>query len=306
MPGRLVLRAIRPSRALTVACLALSFLGGCQLFPTRPMRATDGLDTSTAVTGEPVALPGKNSLRRSQFVFYADFPFQQNSLLLDDLCDLREQLRDELKLPDGNSVIQVFIFENKAKYERYMQARYPELPRRRAFFIAQPQSRGGSDDLLVYTFWGDNIRQDLRHELTHAILHSVHKDVPLWLDEGLAEFFELPPDRDGINPTHLDQLRNPNLAADLDRLEKTSQIQKVMKDRSDYREAWAWVHLMLRSKPEARMVLLDYLRELRSTPNAGLIATRLRSVYPAENEALRQHLSRIDSGRVSRGQSPGK
>ena len=41
---------------------------------------------------------------------------------------------------------------------------------------------------------GDHLRTDLRHELTHALLHGVLKDVPLWLDEGLAGFFELPPD----------------------------------------------------------------------------------------------------------------
>ena len=88
--------------------------------------------------------------------------------------------------------MQVYLFEDRDAYERFMQSRYPNLPRRRAFFVAQPRGVGGGDDLLVYTFWGERIRQDLRHELTHALLHSVLKDVPLWLDEGLAEYFELP------------------------------------------------------------------------------------------------------------------
>src|SRR5437660_5823070 len=120
-----------------------------------------------------------------------------------------------------------------------MRGRYPDLPRRRAFFVAQPRSAGGSEELLVYTFYGEHIQQDLRHELTHALLHSVLRDVPLWLDEGLAEYFELPPDKGGVNPQHLDHLRRtpkpfqPNLA----RLEGLSQVQQMTP--AEYREAWA-------------------------------------------------------------------
>ena len=33
---------------------------------------------------------------------------------------------------------------------------------------------------------------DLRHETTHAVLHGLLPMVPLWLDEGLAEYFEAP------------------------------------------------------------------------------------------------------------------
>ena len=50
------------------------------------------------------------------------------------------------------------------------------------------------------------VRTDLRHELTHALLHGVLQDVPLWLDEGLAVYFELPPANEGVNPHHLEVL----------------------------------------------------------------------------------------------------
>src|SRR5207302_2820246 len=131
-------------------------------------------------------------------------------------------------------------------YKRFMQARYPDLPERRAFFIAQPHTIGGQDDLIVCTYWGKNIQQDLRHELTHALLHSVIRDVPLWLDEGLAEYFELPPDQQGVNPVHLEHLcqaaDGPG-RLDLARLEGLSRVGQMNKE--EYREAWAWVHLML-------------------------------------------------------------
>src|SRR5438445_5221604 len=107
-----------------------------------------------------------------------------------------------------------------------MCARAPDLPKRRAFFVAQP-SVGASEDLLVYTYWGDRIQQDLRHELTHALLHSVLKDVPLWLDEGLAEFFEVPASTDGVNSQHLEQLRRGDPRPNLARLEQLSEVQQI-------------------------------------------------------------------------------
>jgi hypothetical protein len=161
-----------------------------------------------------------------------------------------------------------------------MQARYPELPKRRAFFVAQPRSVGGGEDLLVYTFWGERIREDLRHELTHALLHSILKDVPLWLDEGLAEYFELPPESHGVNQGHLEQLRaqeRDSFKASLMRLEELGQVQQMAP--AEYREAWAWVHLMLRDKPEAKAVLTAYLQQLRTNPNPGPLRPRWQSSF---------------------------
>src|SRR5205823_11063107 len=142
---------------------------------------------------------------------------------------------------------QVYIFQDRDKYENVMRSRYPDLPKRRAFFVAQPRTVGGAEDLLVYTYWGDRIQEDLRHELTHALLHSVLKDVPLWLDEGLAEYYELPPDWNGTNYRHVEQLchsQEKPFKPDLSRLEQLSQVQQM--SPAEYREAWAWVHLMLR------------------------------------------------------------
>ncbi len=159
---------------------------------------------------------------------------------------MRDQVYKELELPPSNTIVQVFLFEDKEHYERFMQLKHPDLPKRRAFFVAQPRRLGGNEDLLVYTYWGDRIQQDLRHELTHALLHCVLKDVPLWLDEGLAEFFEVPPGWNGVNAQHVEQLRGKN-KFDLDRLEQLTDVQQM--NPAEYREAWAWTHLMLRSTP---------------------------------------------------------
>jgi hypothetical protein len=239
------------------------------------------------------AAPAKFSQRVSQYIFLSDFELKRDLPLFQDLAELREQVYHELQLPAASNLVQVFLFEDRDHYEHFMHAKYPDLPRRRAFFVAQPRSVGGGEDLLVYTYWGDRVREDLRHELTHALLHSVLKDVPLWLDEGLAEYFELPPEDKGINEHHLEQMRSGQFKPDLARLEQLSLVQQMTP--AEYREAWAWVHLMLRGKPEVKTVLLAYLAQLRSNPNPGPLQPHLAAVFPSPGEALEKHLALLDT-----------
>jgi hypothetical protein len=230
----------------------------------------------------------------SQFVFYADFDVDRRLPIFTELANLRDQVYKELQLPSANTLVHVYLFEDKPRYERFMKAHYPDLPKRRAFFVAQPRPVGSSEDLLVYTFWGDRVQEDLRHELTHALLHSVLKDVPLWLDEGLAEHYEVPAGWKGINYQHLDQLLRggTGFKPDLVRLETLKQVDQM--SPQEYREAWAWVHFMLHSRPEAKQVLVKYLQELRTTSTPGALRPRLAGAVPALDTLLISHLVQLD------------
>jgi hypothetical protein len=279
-------------RRLAIWSLFFTVCGCHSLNVSRPEKP-DRTDKDVALTTP--GTPSKHSFRIAQFLFLYDFDLQRDQLLFRELAGLRDQVCQELRLPGANAVVTVNLFEDKDRYERFMHSKYPDLPKRRAFFVAQPRGVGTTEDLLVYTYWGDRIQEDLRHELTHALLHSVLKDVPLWLDEGLAEYFEVPPDQKGINPRHLEQMRHSTsepLKADLSRLEQLSQVQQM--SPAEYREAWAWVHLMLRDRPEAKTVLVDYLTQLRTNPSPGPLYSRLTSVYPNPNKALERHLTLID------------
>lgn len=277
---------------LTALC-GVMLLAGCQTFSLFSGPAT-------AEREPPLGMPGKSSFRVSQYVFHSDFDLPRKQPLFQELANLREQLYKDLQLPPSNNLVQVYLFEDRDKYEKYMKAKYPDLPKRRAFFVAQPKRLGGTEDLLVYTYWGDRVQQDLRHELTHALLHSVLKDVPLWLDEGLAEFFEMPAGWNGVNYQHLESLRQPAPAKfDLDRLEQLSDVQQMTP--AEYRESWAWVHLMLRTTPQARQVLLDYLQELRSNPRPAAMRPRLNRVFLSLDEALQRHLADLELGKPRSG-----
>lgn len=270
-----------------VAVCAIGLASGCQSI----FRGQS--DDPPTATVPPPALPGKaGALRVSQFVFYSDTPIKSNAPLLDELGRLRDQIFYELHLPPSNTVVQVYLFDDQDRYERYMRYRYPELPKRRAFFVAHPGTPGGPRELLVFTYWGDHLRQDLRHELTHALLNSVLRDVPLWLDEGLAEFFELPPERDGLNLLHIDSLRKNPAIGDLATLERLDQVQQM--GRVQYQESWAWVHFMLRGSPQGKQILLAYLQQLREPTPPGPLLPKLRQVYPSPADSLVRHLAACD------------
>ncbi len=251
----------------------------------------------------PATAPGKHATRRDCYVLYHDFEIDKTDPLFAELDALPEQVFSELKLPPSTAVVQVFLFDTQERYERYMRAKYRNLPPRRAYFIAEPRA-GGADELKIFTWMGDHLTTDLRHELTHALLRGVLKEVPLWLDEGLAGYFELPPHQDGVNPQHLDTLRRTPFHPDLARLEKFTQVAQM--EKPEYREAWAWVHLMLRSGPAAKKVLHQYLQTLRTDSNPGPLLPRLTEAVPEPEQVLVDHLGTVEMprARARRAASP--
>lgn len=288
LPANLGIRNYPCRRGFLLAVPGL-VLGGCNsiklnLFPQ------DRVDRQAEAGPKP---PNRYSFRIAPYVFQSDFEVPRDQPIFRDLAQLRDQVYKELQLVGGNVVVNVYLFEDRDRYERFMEGRYPSLPRRRAFFVAQPRTIGGPDDLLVYTFWGERIQQDLRHELTHALLHSVLREVPLWLDEGLAEYFELPADRNGLNAAHVENLARGPKKLDLTRLENLSQVDQMTP--AEYREAWAWVHFLLRSQPETKTILVQYLNQLRSANAPAPLLPRLTAAIDNPPEALARHLAGLET-----------
>jgi hypothetical protein len=277
----------------SVGCSSLNFL--------RPRdKSSEKVDHPPAEQAAgPTTLPGKYAFRIAPYIFLSDWEIPRDQPLFAELSQLRDQVYKELLLPPGDAIVKVYLFESQERYKRFMKARYPDLPERRAFFVAQPlRTIGGAEDLLVYTYYGERIRQDLRHELTHALLHSVIKNVPLWLDEGLAEYFELPPEQHGVNSSHVEVLlRNGANKFNLARLEALREVDDMTP--AEYRESWAWVHLMLRTQPDAKTVLLSYLQQLRGSRDPGQLGPKLLRVYPRLEETLAQNLEGLQKTRVA-------
>jgi hypothetical protein len=291
------------SRAVFAILFGLCGLLGCRslnLINLAPPEKSETRTDPAAPIVPPPGAPNKYWARIAPYVFVSDVEIDREQPLFRDLAALRDQVARQLHLPVGIATIQVYIFEDQDRYQAFMDKRYPGLPKRRAFFVAQQRSIGGKDDLLVYTWQSPKIQQDLRHELTHALLHTVLKEVPLWLDEGLAEYFELTADQKCINVNHLRQLLHPPsgpIKPDLARLEGLREVKDM--NPPEYREAWAWVHLMLNGKSEARSELLNYLVQLKDTSTPPPLSPRLTAIYPHLNDALLTHLTDLEARTTS-------
>lgn len=240
---------------LTFSLLSLVLLAGCINFPVRR---------------DVVRKPARHSLQLENLLILSDFRIPGDHALVRELEQLREQIVSTLKLPPQRDRVTVYLFSDHVSYQQYLTATWPELPQRRAYFV------GTSRELAVYSFWGSRTLEDLRHEYTHGILHASLNSVPLWLDEGLAEYFEVPGSLGEINVEHATELAaamSNGWAPDLPRLENITEFSDMQ--RLDYQESWAWVHFMLHGSPETRSVLCDYLHELRRRQDAGPISRRL-------------------------------
>ena len=212
-------------------------------------------------------------------MIHSDFPLPAHDPLLDELMAQRRELGQSLGLPETAATVQVYLFESAERFHEFLRARHPNFPDRRAFFVETDR------ELIVYAQGGDRLADDLRHEMTHAYLHSVVPGVPLWLDEGLAKNFELPRGQQGLNPQYVQQIalamQQGGWHPDLRRLERLPATADMSQE--DYVEAWAWVHYLLHSQPACRDLLCQYLAEIGGGGTCGgLLSPCGAVVHPLE------------------------
>ena len=221
--------------------------------------------------------PEKHTWATEHFVVHSDHPLHSDDPLIRELQDVRSQVIGLLELPPQNDLVHVYMFSDEASYRWYMQATWRDLPPRRAYFV------GTTRELAVYSFEGQHAAEDLRHEFSHGLLHACLQTVPLWLDEGLAEYFEVSSSADNrISPPHSQELAaaraegwNPSLF----RLEQITDFRAL--SQRDYAESWAWIHFLMHTTPANRQVLLDYLQTLAQTRTPGKLLNRLEAAVPS-------------------------
>ncbi len=240
-----------------------------------------------------VALPSRHSLKSEQLLVLSDFKLPKDHPLIRDLTALRNDVANSLDLALEKDPVVVYLFSNETMYRQYLEAAYPGLPPRRAYFVGTPT------ELAVYTFWGDNIQEDLRHEYTHGLLHSAIRNVPIWIDEGLAEYFEVADGLPGrVNTDYANRLATAlgnGWRPDLKRLERIDEFSKMQ--QVDYQESWSWVHFMLHSTPEAREALVSYLRDLKTSSRPVALSVRLERDIPGSNTRFLSHLASLPQAR---------
>lgn len=251
------------------------------------MLVTIGCSSPFAVKG----LPSGDLTQIDQLVVHTDFKLPQRHRLLEELTALRGDLSGALALTPSDEPINVYLFEDRDRYETYMEKHHPEFPHRRAFFVKNDTT------LTVYAFWGEKVAEDLRHEVTHGYLHSVVQNLPLWLDEGLAEYHEVPRGQHGINWQHIEllnsRLTNGHWNPDIDRLDRILYPDEMT--QLDYAESWLWTHYMLQTEPFRREYLRAYIGELVKEGEATRLPERIREFESDRNSEIVAHLKQLYS-----------
>lgn len=220
------------------------------------------------------------------FIIQAKFVLTPFEKLFNELPDLQRELTRTLGIPPAKDPIYVYLFDSDEEYRAYTQKHFPKVPYRTALFVLEDGLPG------VYTFRKADLDVDLRHECTHALLHASLPVVPLWLDEGIAKYFEVPAAQRAFDHPYFDDLKwkwsiRLGMVRSVESLEQRDDLSQM--DSADYRYAWAWVHFMLHGPQPAHDALVQYLACYQQSTPPGKLSVRLAAAVPNPTEQMIQH-----------------
>jgi hypothetical protein len=189
-----------------------------------------------------------------RFILYSNRNLEMAPQILQEWRQLTADVEELLQVKCNLGEYHFVVFDQEETFREYFQHYFPKIPIRRALFI---KHRGPG---IIFTYSHNDLLLDLRHEGTHALLTESCGTLPLWLDEGLAEYFETEREKRFGGSAHLKETRwraRLGQMPDLQRLESTASMKDL--NAEDYREAWAWVHFLLHRSQESRNFLVNYL-----------------------------------------------
>jgi hypothetical protein len=208
-----------------------------------------------------------------RFQFVADFPFARAKEVGAELESLAERLWNELLIPDNRDLVRIYLFSTQEDFAAYVRQHIPTLSEadtnRTAMFLLR------NDRPYIFAVATSELTLNLRHEFVHVMLNTSHEGLPIWLDEGLAEYYEV---EDGNQPSFRQLLARqnrrtwqPNIHR-LERLQTMSQMGLV-----EYAEGWSWVYLLMQGSKSSRRVIPEYLSDLRKGAATPRVSDRLQA-----------------------------
>jgi hypothetical protein len=218
------------------------------------------------------------------FICQATFPLKEYEPLLAELQELQPELVRVLGVSPAPVPVYIYLFSDAQSHRRYLEEHYPDVPYRPALFVKEGGLAG------VYAYRHDALAVDLRHECTHALLHASLPMVPLWLDEGIAKYFEVPETQRAFEHPYFGWLRwemRLGMIRTVSDLEQRRDLSEM--GASEYRYSWAWVHFMLHGPEAAHTVLVHYLADIRRGQIAGNLSEQLEHAVPNSTEQMVRH-----------------
>jgi hypothetical protein len=133
------------------------------------------------------------------------------------------------------------------------------------------------------------------------------QNLPLWLDEGLAKYFEVPRGMHGLNSAMLAELnrraKDGSWRPDIRRLEMFRSPAEMTE--TDYAESWAWVHWLLETDPLHKSILQGYLTDLHRTGTPTPLSLYLRRLSGDPQQDLLAYVGWLSSKQQAPGSAGG-
>ena len=241
-----------------------------------------------ARTPRPVPLPAAdeewNLVRSRNFIFISSADERRTREVAEDLetlaaalSQLNPQFKAEAPIPT-----RVILFSRGREAQPYFDLLVDrDNANLTGVYVAQKQ--GGS--ILMHYGFGSRYENTAFHELVHNLIANSGATLPLWLDEGLAEYFS----NADINKRviraggpvkiHLDALKRPNLIP-LDKLfdvvRESDTYNLPSGQRTFYAESWAIVDWLMRESGKDQGKFFAFLRDIAQEEP---IETALRTRY---------------------------
>ncbi|MDD3589241.1 MAG: hypothetical protein PHO46_03065 [Thermoguttaceae bacterium] len=208
------------------------------------------------------------SVALGRVVIESNFPLESAQGLEAEIVQLQNDLVGFLGVPEAQEKISLCLFNDMESYRAFIAETFRGAPTDRPALYVKDSGPG-----VLMVPRNDRMLLNIRHEMTHAYLNAALRNVPIWIDEGLAKYFEIPPGERGFRNPYLTDAEQGvsglfGAPPSLPRLERLTRVDQ-MKTR-EYRESWSWVHYMIHYSPRTQRLLAGYLRSLSPEAQKGV------------------------------------
>jgi hypothetical protein len=218
----------------------------------------------------------------SGFHFYSLVPPKVLEPQIQGILRLPDELNQELGITLKGLNVHILVFDSRRSLDEYLHRYYPGLRAANSMYI-RDQGPG-----LILTWFHADWLVDVRHEATHALLHAKRVSIPLWIDEGLAEYFEYPSGSSSgesfaikSHPVHTKlihtQLRFGQFA-NLEEQERWDPNKRL--SNQQYRDAWGSVAFLLNHSDQSKDEFRSYVKDLLENRASGNLSYRLQQTIP--------------------------
>lgn len=205
----------------------------------------------------------------------------------EQIADVSKELDATLGIRTNGADVQVILFRDHGSYLRYLSARLPQAKNRKALYY-----RNG-DVSQIYAYHSRSMLVDLRHEMTHVLIHQHLPYASLWLDEGLAEFFE----ENSSSRASNSRIANVRWRARTGRVPSLKGLEAIPKAEAmgedEYRDSWAWVSFFLSHSEQSREVLRKYVHEIHRGEAPGPMSTVAAAEISGLNDVANSYFKKM-------------